>query len=210
MGGTCGGSPATGTSQFTYTTNSVYANCTVTATFVRPTDGACGSSNGGIFTTAPTTNLCSAGTASAVGGKGPWTWSCAGLYGGTTANCSANIETWNVMPPAGPEGSISPNTQQTVNHGSTATFTVTPDIGYTATVGGTCGGSPVTGVSQFSYTTNAVTADCTVTVAFTLRTLTVSSNAGPGGSISPVSPDPVTQQMVVVNYGSPTTFTVTP
>ena len=56
-------------------------------------DGACGSANGGTFGTAPATNLCAAGTATAVSGTGPWTWSCMGLNGGTNANCSAGIRT---------------------------------------------------------------------------------------------------------------------
>jgi 2',3'-cyclic-nucleotide 2'-phosphodiesterase (5'-nucleotidase family) len=55
-----------------------------------PTNGACGSSSGQTLSAAPTTNLCSAGTASAVSGTGPWTWSCTGAAGGTTASCSAN------------------------------------------------------------------------------------------------------------------------
>jgi pimeloyl-ACP methyl ester carboxylesterase len=54
-------------------------------------NGVCGSSNGGSFTTAPTTNLCSQGTASSVSGSGPWAWSCAGANGGTTASCSAQL-----------------------------------------------------------------------------------------------------------------------
>lgn len=36
MGGTCGGTPTTGTVQFTYTTNAITANCTVTANFSCP------------------------------------------------------------------------------------------------------------------------------------------------------------------------------
>ena len=52
-------------------------------------NGACGSSNGAKLTSAPTTNLCSAGTASTVGGSGPWNWTCAGSKGGTTASCEA-------------------------------------------------------------------------------------------------------------------------
>jgi hypothetical protein len=55
-----------------------------------PINGSCGSSNGQTLTTAPTTNLCGAGTASAVSGSGPWTWSCTGASGGTTASCSAS------------------------------------------------------------------------------------------------------------------------
>jgi 2',3'-cyclic-nucleotide 2'-phosphodiesterase/3'-nucleotidase/5'-nucleotidase len=56
-------------------------------------NGVCGASNGASLSSAPTTNLCSAGTASAVSGTGPWTWSCAGSGGGTTASCSANKST---------------------------------------------------------------------------------------------------------------------
>ena len=66
---------------------------------VGPINGSCGSSNGQTLTTAPTTNLCGAGTASAVSGSGPWTWSCAGLSGGTTASCSASKQI--VTPPPG-------------------------------------------------------------------------------------------------------------
>ena len=53
------------------------------------TNGTCGSSNGQSLASIPTTNLCTAGTPSAVTGTGPWTWTCAGIGGGTTANCSA-------------------------------------------------------------------------------------------------------------------------
>ena len=55
-----------------------------------PVNGACGSSNGADLTSAPTTNLCSAGAATTVTGSGPWSWSCAGSNGGTMAICSAN------------------------------------------------------------------------------------------------------------------------
>jgi parallel beta-helix repeat protein len=68
----------------------VMAQSAITVTAVQRVNGACGSSNGGTFSSAPTTNLCSAGTASAVSGNGPWTWSCAGSNGGSTAQCSAN------------------------------------------------------------------------------------------------------------------------
>ena len=58
-----------------------------------PTNGACGSSNGADLTAAPSTNLCSTGTASSVSGNGPWTWTCAGANGGTTASCTASLLT---------------------------------------------------------------------------------------------------------------------
>jgi parallel beta-helix repeat protein len=52
-------------------------------------NGACGSASGVGASTAPTSGLCGASTASAVAGSGPWSWSCAGNNGGATASCSA-------------------------------------------------------------------------------------------------------------------------
>ena len=51
-------------------------------------NGSCGSANGVAMSAKPTKNLCSTGAASAVNGKGPWDWTCAGSSGGTTASCS--------------------------------------------------------------------------------------------------------------------------
>jgi photosystem II stability/assembly factor-like uncharacterized protein len=60
-------------------------------------NGVCGSVNGAILDAKPTTNLCSAGTASTVSGAGGWTWSCNGLFTGTSASCSAEFS-GNVAP----------------------------------------------------------------------------------------------------------------
>jgi hypothetical protein len=62
------------------------------------TNGACGSANGQTFATAPTANLCAAGTPSAVSGTGPWSWSCAGINGGSSASCSATSSVVAVCP----------------------------------------------------------------------------------------------------------------
>ncbi len=56
-----------------------------------PLNGSCGLSHGTSLSAAPATNLCSAGTASVVGGAGPWSWSCEGVNGGSNANCSASV-----------------------------------------------------------------------------------------------------------------------
>jgi prepilin-type N-terminal cleavage/methylation domain-containing protein len=53
-----------------------------------PINGICGTSNNQNLSSIPSTNLCTTGTSSVVGGSGPWTWSCAGASGGTTASCS--------------------------------------------------------------------------------------------------------------------------
>ncbi len=58
------------------------------------TNGSCGSATTAPSVTAPTTNLCSFGTASTVTRNGSsWTWDCAGSNGGTTASCSATVAT---------------------------------------------------------------------------------------------------------------------
>lgn len=66
--------------------------------------GACGPASGTDLTSQPTTNLCSAGTASAVTGTGPWMWTCGGANGGRTASCQAlagqeQDPTTGVLPP---------------------------------------------------------------------------------------------------------------
>jgi len=55
------------------------------------TNGVCGWSNGTTVSSTPSTNLCSAGTASYVSGSGPWNWTCSGSNGGYTAYCNASL-----------------------------------------------------------------------------------------------------------------------
>ncbi len=55
--------------------------------------GQCGAASGATFGTAPTSNLCAAGTASAVTGAGPWSWTCNGSSGASSAGCYAHLTT---------------------------------------------------------------------------------------------------------------------
>ncbi|RKT44451.1 trypsin-like peptidase domain-containing protein [Thiocapsa rosea] len=73
--------------------------------------------------------------------------------------------TRTVTATAGTGGTVTP-TSRTVNQGSTASFTVTANTGYTRNnaVGGTC---PAGGWSGNTYTTGAVTANCAVSFSFT-------------------------------------------
>jgi|GEM_PF-4915221 len=61
-------------------------------------NGVCGTSNNQAFSSIPTDNLCSTGTASAVTGSGSWNWTCAGSNGGTTASCNATKSSGTVNP----------------------------------------------------------------------------------------------------------------
>ena len=109
-----------------YTTGAITANCSVGFSFTynpappTPINGACGSANGQTVTSAPTANLCTAGTASTVTTTSTaYAWNCTGSNGGSTAACSATR--------AEP---MSPAVQLSANPGNPAinqaiTFTVT-------------------------------------------------------------------------------------
>jgi len=78
--------------------------------------------------------------------------------------------TYTVTPSANAGGTITPGTAQIVTSGATTNFTVTPNTNYTATVSG-CNGTHQAGNSQLTYTTGAITADCTVTATFNTITI---------------------------------------
>jgi hypothetical protein len=107
--------------------------------------------------------------------------------GAITANCNVTASfkssAWTVTPSAGANGSISPNTPQTVNHGATASFTVTPDSGYVIEKVEGCGGT----LSGNVYTTGAITANCNVTASFKINTYKVTPSAGANGGIRPLA-----------------------
>ena len=154
-----------------------------------PVDGACGSADGVVTVAAPdAASLCSAGTASALTGDASgWTWTCDGSNGGAQASCQAP-KGYTVTPSASANGSISPATAQVVAVNTQASFTVTPQAGYSAAVGGTCGGS----LAGSTYTTAYVIGDCTVQANFAPVTYPITTSASPahGGSVV-CAPNPV-------------------
>src|SRR4029078_9624856 len=122
-----------------------------------------------------------------------------------TADCtviaSFAIDTFTVTPSvSGGNGTISPHTPQTANYNATPALTRPPNTGYHInTVTGTCGGSLV----GSTYTTNAVTADCTVIASFAIHThVGTRSVSGGNGTISPNTPQ-------TVNYNATPAFTLT-
>ena len=95
-----------------------------------PVNGTCGVSHGDTFTSAPTTNLCSAGTAGSVTGSGPWNWTCNGLYGGSSASCSASVQTYAVTASASPAtGGTASCTPNPIVHGGNTICTAVADTG---------------------------------------------------------------------------------
>jgi subtilisin-like proprotein convertase family protein/pimeloyl-ACP methyl ester carboxylesterase len=117
---------------------------------------------------------------------------------------AAPVTTYTVTPSAGANGSISPNSVQTVNSGGNAAFTATPLTGYVVDqwlVGGS-----VVQTGGNSYTLSNVTANKTVRVTFKVApvaTYTVTPSAGANGSISPNS-------VQTVNIGGSASFTALP
>jgi len=177
------------------------ANFTLTAV-PATVNGACGSAHSVVTLTPPPADgsLCSAGTYSNYGFSGvSWTWKCNGSNGGTQASCQAP-KGYTVTPSASTNGSISPATAQVVAMNTQASFTVTPQAGYSAAVGGTCGGSLV----GSTYTTAAVVGDCTVQASFAPATYPITPTASPasGGTVA-CTPNPVT-------HGQDATCSATP
>lgn len=136
---------------------------TQSITLVVPINGACGTANGVAAFTAPSANLCATGVASAVTSTvAQFTWSCAGQNTGTTASCAAPRQ-YNVTAVAGANGTLSCATPTIGSN--TSTCTATPSAGYrTVSISG-CGGTP-TAAGVNTYTTAAITADCTVSASF--------------------------------------------
>lgn len=148
------------------TTDSTVAQVVVIAKPVQIVNGACGSSKGQLLHDAPASNLCAAGTASGVvTAADSFSWTCTGSDAGTTS-CLAP-RGYNVAASAS-SGQISPNGTSLVAYRATPTFTFFPPQGTGPVVSGTCGG--VWSTSNTAYTTQPVTGDCTVAVAFTQLT----------------------------------------
>jgi hypothetical protein len=199
-----------------YTFSNVAANHTITAAFaintyiITPTAG----SNGSITPGSPqTANYGASITFTVVANAGYHTIDVRvdgvsqapiGIYAfsGVTANHTITaafaINTYVITPTAGPNGSIAPSTAQTVNYGSSITFTVAANTGYHIT------DVRVDGVSQgaiSSYTFNGITTNHTITAAFAINTYSITPTAGANGLITPSASQTVT-------YGSAITFTV--
>jgi len=108
--------------------------------------------------------------------------------------------TFTITPSVLGYGAVSPNTPQTVNYGSTLTFTATPKSGYVVKNWSLDGSPAQTGGAQFMLT--GIAAAHTVQVSFA-KSVVITPSAGPNGAISPN-----TAQVVLT--GDSLTFTATP
>jgi hypothetical protein len=87
--------------------------------------------------------------------------SCGGGGGGSALEIPAVTPSFNVSAASGDNGSISPSMVSVVQ-GQTATFTVTPEKGYSVLSASGCNGT----LSENTYTTGTILAACSVTVQY--------------------------------------------
>lgn len=92
-------------------------------------------------------------------------------YGGVFKSTNGGLNTFTVTSDFKANGRISPSTQQTVNNGSTVSFTISPNSGYSVDtpIGGTCPqGTFNPELTTNNYTTGIITFNCTVAPTFTI------------------------------------------
>ena len=106
-----------------------------------------------------------------------------------TIHATFAINTYTITPSAGGNGNISPNTPQTVNYGANKTFTFTPATGYKVHEVFIDGTPDIAAALAGTYTFFNVSADHTIDVTFTKQTYTITSTAGPNGTIWPLGVD---------------------
>jgi hypothetical protein len=120
----------------------------------------------------------------------------------TTITPAGGATNFTITPTAGTHGAISPATPQTVASGAGATFAITPDAGYhVADV--LVNGASVGAVSTYTFTNVTKNSTISATFAEGTSTFSITTNAGPNGSISPAATQTVAS-------GADATFTVTP
>ncbi|QWV94728.1 DUF1566 domain-containing protein [Geomonas oryzisoli] len=190
---------AAGRNSFTYSFGPITADHTMTAAFAANSYTLTFTTAGNGSLTGKTNQAVGQnGTSSAVGavaapGYHFVNWTGDGGFMTTTANplTIANvttaltvtahfaIDTHLVTPASAANGSIAPSLPQTVEYQGVTAFSLVPDTGYRVATATGCGGT----LNGATYTTGAVTADCTVTVSFAPLTYAVVTTSSSGGRI---------------------------
>jgi parallel beta-helix repeat protein len=197
----CGGG-GSGTPAAAPTTFTVSSTAGDNGTITIATSSSIASGSKGFLTVTPNTNFVIGSVSGCSGTLDGNTYT----TGAVTADCtvtatfiSASATTFTVSATAGDNGTISPPSS-VIASGSTGALTVTPNSSFVIGSVSGCAGS----LNGNTYTTGAVTANCSVIATFVAAptTFTVSATAGANGTISPTSSD--------IASGSTGALTVTP
>jgi hypothetical protein len=113
----------------------------------------------------------------------------------TTVTASFDLNTYTVTGSSGGNGTI--DCTSPVDYGLTTTCSLSPDTGYHIVSASGCGGS----LTDSTFTTGAITDDCTVDATFAVDTHTVAGSSGGNGTINCTSP---------VDYESTSTCSLSP
>ena len=205
-----------------FTLTDVTANAVVTVSFteksqtwtVTPRSGANGSiapdaaqsvvhGESITFTATPQTNyLVETWTVDgAVAQQGGNTFTLTNVIADAEVGVTFILRSWTVTPHSGANGSIAPDSAQSVVHGADISFTATPQANYLVESWTVDGAMAQQGGNTFTLTN--VTADAEVGVTFILRSWIVTPRSGANGSIAPDA-----AQSVV--HGANISFTATP
>jgi hypothetical protein len=127
-------------------------------------------------------------------------WAASNITAACAVTATFTANSYTVTATAGAGGAITPPSQ-TVTHGGSALFTVTPQSGFAvaSVTGSTC--TP-TNNGNGTWSAANITAACAVTATFSASSYTVTATAGMGGAITPPSQS--------VAHGGAANFTVTP
>ena len=212
------GCNGTDSSTSPYTTGSLTQDCTVTAVLtqveylVSAADGTNGTvspgsqtvANGGgtSFSVTPDTShtltgvSTSGGCSASVSGNNLVVSS---VTGACTVTPTYTIKSYTMTATAGTGIDTVAPAAQSVTHGDAGQVSVTLATGYESPVASGCGDGAVSGGV---FESNALTADCSVSISATKINYTVTAVGGSNGSISPATAE--------VPYNEGATFTVTP
>ncbi|TSA24983.1 hypothetical protein D4R75_00385, partial [bacterium] len=133
-----------------------------------------------------------------VGAVGTYSFSNIGANHSISATFAIN--TYSISASAGANGTITPSGSQSKDYGSSATYAITSNTGWhIADV--IVDNVSVGAVGTYSF--SSISSDHTISATFAINTYNLSASAGANGSISPSG-------IQTVNYGTSTTFAVTP
>jgi len=136
------------------------------------------------------------------------TYTTGAIAGDCTVAASFAINTYTVTASAGANGSLDTTyrtSPQTVSYNGTTIFRFNAVANYHVSSVSGCGGTDYnntsTAVTSYTYTTGAVTADCTVSASFSLNQYQVTASPGANGSLDGAYTSPQT-----INYAGITSF----